>query len=516
MEFICGFLVWASLFLSLAVIVCRRGKILGQGTKNLPPGPPGWPILGNIFDLGIAPHQALEELKFKYGPVLWLRLGSMDTVVIQSAKTAAELLKNHDTSFCDRKSLEVFNCLNYRDGSLAVGQFSPYWRMIRRLCSVEMMTVKRVNDTASIRRKCILQMIRSIEDDTAAATARGESGVVNLPHYLFLMSFNIVGNLMLSRDVVDSQCKEGYEFFQAMGMVSVWAGKPNLADFFPFLKWLDPQGLKRNMTRDMGRALEIVEGFVKERIEEYKFGDKEKASKDFLDTLLEFEGDGKDWHEKIPYERLIILVLEMFFAGSETTSTVIEWAMAELLRQPEAMRKVKEELIEVVGENRNVEESDIEKLPYLQVVVKETLRLHPPLPLLLPRNTIQDTKFVGYDVPKDTQVLVNAWAIGRDPDSWEDPLSFKPERFLGLNIDYKGQNFELIPFGSGRRICVGMLFAQRVILLGLASLIHCFNWELDKDSTHETLDMREKVGISVRKLIPLNVIPKRCSRGMAG
>lgn len=206
----------------------------------------------------------------------------------------------------------------------------------------------------------------------------------------------------------------------------------------------------------------------------------------------------------------------MFFAGSETTSTVIEWAMAELLRQPEAMRKVKEELIEVVGDNRNVEESDIEKLPYLQVVVKETLRLHPPLPLLLPRNTIQDTKFVGYDIPKDTQVLVNAWAIGRDPDSWEDPLSFKPERFLGLNIDYKGQNFELIPFGSGRRICVGMLFAQRVILLGLASLIHCFNWELDKDSTHETLDMREKVGISVRKLIPLNVIPKRCSRGMAG
>lgn len=152
-------------------------------------------------------------------------------------------------------------------------------------------------------------MFRSIEDDTEAATARGESGVVNLPHYLFLMSFNIVGNLMLSRDVVDSQCKEGYEFFQAMGMVSVWAGKPNLADFFPFLKWLDPQGLKRNMTRDMGRALEIVEGFVKERIEEYKFGDKEKASKDFLDTLLEFEGDGKDWHEKIPYERLIILVL---------------------------------------------------------------------------------------------------------------------------------------------------------------------------------------------------------------
>ncbi|KAF2320211.1 hypothetical protein GH714_025950 [Hevea brasiliensis] len=330
------------------------------------------------------------------------------------------------------------------------------------------------------------------------------------------MAFNVIGNLMLSRDLLDSQCKEGYEFFQATGMAAMWAGTPNVADFLPFLKWFDPQGLRRNMSRDMARALRIVEGFVKERLEEYKLGNEEKNNKDFLDTLLEFEGDGKDWHEKIPYERIIIIILEMFFAGSETTSAATEWAMAELLRKPEAMRKVKEELNEVVGENRNVEESDIEKLPYLQAVVKEALRLHPSVPLLVPRNTMQDTNFMGYHIAKDTQVFVNAWAIGRDPDSWEDPLTFKPERFLGSNIDYKGQNFELIPFGSGRRICIGMLLAQRVLLLSLASLIHCFDWELDKDSTTpETLDMREKIGMSVKKLIPLNVIPKKRPRIMA-
>ncbi|XP_057998296.1 iridoid oxidase-like, partial [Hevea brasiliensis] len=200
--------------------------------------------------------------------------------------------------------------------------------------------------------------------------------------------------------------------------------------------------------------------------------------------------------------------MEMF-TGSDSTSTIVEWAMAELLRKPEAMRKVKEELNEVVGVNRNVEEIDIEKLPYLQAVLKETLRLHPPIPLLIPRNTMHDTDFMGYHIPKDTQVLVNVWAIGRDPDSWKDPLSFKPERFLGSSIDYKGQNFELIPFGSGRRICVGMVLAQRIVLLGLASLIQCFDWELVKGSIPETLDMRENIGMTVRKFVPLNVIPKR-------
>ncbi|KAF2320248.1 hypothetical protein GH714_026385 [Hevea brasiliensis] len=164
MESIRSFLVCSGLFLAIAMILCLKGKNLGRRTKKLPPGPPGWPIIGNIFDLGTEPHRALQELKLKYGPVLRLRLGSMDTVVIQSAKAAAQLLKNHDASFCDRKPLDVFTCHNYRDGSLAVGRFSPYWRTVRRLCSVEMMTVKRINDTASIRRKCIDQMIRRDPD----------------------------------------------------------------------------------------------------------------------------------------------------------------------------------------------------------------------------------------------------------------------------------------------------------------------------------------------------------------
>lgn len=199
----------------------------------------------------------------------------------------------------------------------------------------------------------------------------------------------------------------------------------------------------------------------------------------------------------------------MFLAGSETTSSTIEWAMTELLCNRECLLKVKRELSWVVGCGREVEESDIDKLPYLQGVVKETLRLHPPIPLLVPRKATEDTEFMGYYIPKDTQVFVNAWAIGRDPSAWDEPLVFKPERFSeNNNIDYKGHHFEFIPFGAGRRMCAGVPLAHRVLHLVLGSLLHRFDWELDCHVTPSTMDMRDKLGITMRKFQPLLAVPK--------
>ncbi|KAK3440940.1 hypothetical protein EUGRSUZ_B01197 [Eucalyptus grandis] len=317
--------------------------------------------------------------------------------------------------------------------------------------------------------------------------------------------------MVLSRDLLDPKSKDGPEFFDAMNRFMEWAGKPNVADFLPWLKWLDPQGIKASMAKDMGRAMKIAEGFVKERLEERKLRGEMRTTNDFLDAVLDYEGDGKEGPRKISSQNVIIIILEMFFAGSETTSSTIEWAMAELLRQPVSMKKAKDEINQIVGLNRKLEESDTEKMRFLQAVVKETLRLHPPLPLLIPRNAIKETNFMGFDIPKDTQVFVNVWGIGRDPDAWEDPLAFKPERFLGSKIDYKGQNFELIPFGSGRRMCVGLSLADRVLHLGLAKLLYHFDWELSDGLTSETLDMRERVGIALRKLHSLKVIPKKRS-----
>lgn len=196
-------------------------------------------------------------------------------------------------------------------------------------------------------------------------------------------------------------------------------------------------------------------------------------------------------------------------AGSETSSSTIEWALSELLRSPEKMIKVKAELATVIGPNRKFKESDIDNLPYLQAVIKETLRLHAPIPFLVPRKALQDTEFMGYHIPKNTQLFVNAWAIGRDPECWDEPSSFKPERFIGSNVDYKGQHFELIPFGAGRRMCAGVPLADRMLHLALGSLLHEFDWELDSSVTRKTLDMRDKIGIVVRKLEPLKAVLKR-------
>lgn len=194
-------------------------------------------------------------------------------------------------------------------------------------------------------------------------------------------------------------------------------------------------------------------------------------------------------------------------AGSETTSSTIEWALTELLSNPESLNKAKAELGQAVGADRTFEEDDIDNLPYLKAVIKETLRLHPPIPFLVPRRAMEDTNFQGYHIPKDTQVLVNAWAIGRDPEVWDEPWSFKPERFLGSTVDYKGQNYELIPFGAGRRMCAGVPLAHRMLHLILGSLLHQFDWELD---CKEKIDMNDRMGITVRKAEPLIAVPKRC------
>ncbi|KAL3749298.1 hypothetical protein ACJRO7_010411 [Eucalyptus globulus] len=505
MEYRPSWLFWLGLLLPALLFF-----LLNRKRTKLPPQPPAWPVIGNILDLGTMPHQNLHNFRAKHGPVTWLKLGSVNTMVIQSAQAAAEFFKGHDSAFADRKCPHALTALGYDQGSLAVGRYGGYWRVLRRICSVELLVTKRVNETAHLRQKCVDNMVVYLEEEMAVKQVTTEQGI-DLSHFLFLMGFNVVGNMVLSRDLLDPKSKDGPEFFDAMNRFMEWAGKPNVADFLPWLKWLDPQGIKASMAKDMGRAMKIAEGFVKERLEERKLRGEMRTTNDFLDAVLDYEGDGKEGPRKISSQNVIIIILEMFFAGSETTSSTIEWAMAELLRQPVSMKKAKDEINQIVGLNSKLEESDTEKMPFMQAVVKETLRLHPPLPLLVPRNAIKETNFMGFHIPKDTQVFVNAWGIGRDPDAWEDPLAFKPERFLGSKIDYKGQNFELIPFGSGRRMCVGLSLADRVLHLGLAKLLYHFDWELGDGLTPETLDMRERVGITLRKLHPLKVIPKKCS-----
>jgi cytochrome P450 len=184
----------------------------------------------------------------------------------------------------------------------------------------------------------------------------------------------------------------------------------------------------------------------------------------------------------------------------------VEWAISELLKKPEVIAKATEELDRVIGRGRWVTEKDMPSLPYVDAIVKETMRLHPVAPLLVPRLAREDTTVAGYDIPTGTRVLVSVWSIGRDPELWDAPEEFMPERFLGSKLDVKGQDYELLPFGSGRRMCPGYSLGLKVIQVSLANLLHGFTWSLPGGMTKEELSMEEIFGLSTPRKFPLEAV----------
>lgn len=198
----------------------------------------------------------------------------------------------------------------------------------------------------------------------------------------------------------------------------------------------------------------------------------------------------------------------MFAAGTDTTFITLDWGMTELIMNPKVMESAQAEVRRIVGERKFVLESDLPQLNYIKAVIKEIFRLHPPVPVLVPRESIEHVTIDGYDIPEKTRIFVNAWAIGRDPETWEDPETFKPERFIGSTIDFKGQDYELIPFGAGRRGCPAMTFATVSVELALAQLLHSFDWELPHGTAAKDLDLTEVFGITMHKIANLIVLAK--------
>ncbi|KAK6943975.1 Cytochrome P450 [Dillenia turbinata] len=330
MELPWNVIVWCIIcFFPVLIYLLRHRR-----PANFPPGPPGWPLIGNMFDVGNMPHRNLAALKQKYGPVVGLQLGAIRTMVILTPTAATEFFKNHDLNFVERTIIDTMKVHDFDKNSMSLASYGPSWRALRRLTTLDMLVAKRINESAPIRRKCADQMLAWLEEEAR------QNRTVEVARFTFLTTFNSLGNLMLSSDLLDPNCKEGAEFFEAMMGLMEWSGHPNLSDIFPFLKPFDLQGLRRNMHRDVGNALKIASRFVKKRVEERQKGVQTDRPKDFLDVLLEFEGDPKEGITKISEHTINVFIMEIFLAGSETTSSTTEWVMTELICNPEAMSKI--------------------------------------------------------------------------------------------------------------------------------------------------------------------------------
>ncbi|XP_059456103.1 cytochrome P450 76T24-like [Corylus avellana] len=473
-----------------------------SGSPRLPPGPKPFPIIGNILELiGNQPHIAVSKLSKTYGPLMTLKFGSITTIIISSPDLAKEVLQKHDQVFSGRTIPDAVRALDHHKFSMGwLPPTSSRWRNLRKVSATQIFATQKLNSTQAIRKKKVQQLVDHVKEICNSGQA------VDIGRTTFTTSLNAISNTIFSTDMAEYCSTTSQEFLEDIFGTKEEAGKPNVADYFPALRFVDPQGARRRMTIYFRNCLRTLDGIINERLQLRASSKGSKASSDILDSLLDINQED---NSELSSDDVRHLFLAFFIGGVDTISATVEWAMAELLRSPEKMAKARKELEEVLGKDKLVQESDISKLPYLRAIVKEIFRLHPATPFLVPHKALADVEMCGFTVPKNAQILVNVWAMGRDSSIWPNPNLFEPERFLEQDIDFKGGDFELIPFGAGRRICPGLSFANRMVHMILASLVHNFNWKLADEMKAEDMDMREMFGLSLHKAEPLQAIPIR-------
>ncbi|KAL6842269.1 hypothetical protein ACP4OV_027917 [Aristida adscensionis] len=475
--------------------------LLARGRRGLPPGPRPLPIIGSLHLLGSQPHRSLAGLAAAHGaPLMSLRLGAVTTVVASSPEAARELLQRHDAVFAAR-SVPDATGEHGRNSSVWLPHNIPRWRALRKLMAAELFAPHRLDALQGLRREKVQELV----DHVGELARRGGCEAVNVGLVAFVTSLNLLSRTIFSRDLTSLADGGGAGEFQAVVTDIMEAvGSPNVSDFFPAAAAADLQGWRRRLAALFARLHRIFDAEVDGRLRERGAGEPRRD--DFLDLVLDAAAREDDAAELGRRDTLRSLFTDLFAAGSDTSSSTVEWAMVELLQSPVSMAKACDELARVIGTRKNIEESDVARLPYLQAVIKETFRLHPPVPFLVPRQAQSTVKVMGYTIPKGSRVFVNVWAMGRDEKLWPEPQKFMPERFLDRATDLKGGDFELIPFGGGRRICPGMPLAIRMVHLVLGSLLNQFKWRLPDEVQRDGIDMTEKFGVTLAKAVPLCAI----------
>ncbi|XP_028765996.1 cytochrome P450 CYP736A12-like [Neltuma alba] len=489
---------WLAIFLvSLAYYLLNAWR--NKKAKKLPPGPRGLPILGNLHMFGSHPHRDLHKLSQKHGPIMGLRLGFVPAIVVSSPQAAQLFLKTHDLVFASRPPHEAAKHIAWDQRNLTFGEYGSYWRDMRKMCTLELLSSSKINAFRPMRKEELDLLIESLKEAT-----RNEASV-DLSAKVAALSANMSCRMILGKKYMDDEFDEkGFKAVMQEGMHL--AATPNIGDYIPFIGALDLQGLTRRMKVVAKTFDDFFEKIIDEHI--HQSNSEDKKTKDFVDVMLGFVGTEESEY-RIERSNIKAIMLDMLGGSMDTSATAIEWTLSELLKNPGVMKKVQKELEIVVGMEREVEESDLEKLEYLNMVIKESLRLHPVAPLLVPHQSTEDCTVGEYFIPGKSRVIINAWAIMRDPSAWSEAERFWPERFQGRSIDVRGQDFELIPFGAGRRGCPGLQLGLTVIRLVVAQLVHCFDWELPRGMSPSDLDMTEEFGLTMPRANNLVAVPKK-------
>lgn len=471
------------------------GSMKMKGRK-LPPGPFPLPIVGNILDVSIAaPHVSFAQLSKKYGPLMSIRLGTLLNVIVTSPEMAKEIFTR--PSFTSRHIVEATRSHDHHKFALGMMPVaSEKWKAMRKICKEQVFGNHSLDASQHLRRQRLHQLVDYVQK-------RCDSGrAVNIREAAFTTMLNHMSATLFSTEDSEFDSTSSSQLKEIMEGISDVVGLPNSADFFPILSRLDPQGVRRGADLYFGRLIKIIKSYLDQRLESIKANPNRQKPNDLLETLVDIS-QGSDY--SLDLNDNIHLLVDLLAGGTETSTITTEWVMTELLLHPEIVSKVKDELKGVVGDRKVIDEEDISRLPYLQALIKEIFRYHPAGPLLLPRSAVEDAELGGYFIPKGTQIFVNVWSIGRDPSVWPNPDAIEPERFLNKNIHYKGQSFELLPFGSGKRICPGLPLAHRIVHTTVAALVHNFDWKFAPGESVRNKEIFS--GAAMRRESPLMAIP---------
>nr|XP_043610921.1 germacrene A hydroxylase-like [Erigeron canadensis] len=484
--------------ISIIIFIIKTFGSLDRQNKNLPPQPWKLPIIGNMHHLlGEPPHRALKNLAEKLGPVFRLQLGEISAVVISSPLVAKEIMKTHDLSFADRPKLLCAEIVAYNYTNIAFSPYGNYWRQMRKICVLELLSAKKVRSFQSIREEESCSLVESV--------ALQRLNTINLSESILVMM-----NTIISRVAVGSTCKDQETLLPLLEESSNLASGFDVADLFPSIKVVHRVSGMRNKLMNIHKKMDkILNSIISDHQELRRRGGglTNHENEDLLDVLLRLKDDG-GLEFPITHDNIKAVILDMFSAGTDTSSVTIQWAMSELIKNPRVMKKAQSELREALKGKTKVHESDIQELGYLKLVIKETLRLHPPVPFLLPRECRETCEIGGYTIPIKSKVIINGWKIGRDPDYWVDAECFVPERFSDeSSINKMETNFEYLPFGAGRRMCPGMSLGLANVELPLAMLLYHFNWELPNEAAAECIDMSESLGVTLKRKNDLVLVP---------